>query len=71
MFAARPPGILLRARAAAPVTVGRFADQPTVRVGSTSAERLVALPIPRDALHAPWYVAVANGRPVTVCEPLR
>ena len=71
LFAARPPGILLRARAAAPVTVGRFADQPTVRVGSTSAERLVALPIPRDALHAPWYVAVANGRPVTVCEPLR
>jgi hypothetical protein len=70
LFLARPPGILLSARVAGPVTVGRFADQPTVSVGSTRAGKLVALAIPRDALRAPWYVALAaKGQPVTVCEP--
>ena len=72
LFAARPPRILLRAHAPAAVSVGRFADQPTVSLGSTPADKLTALSIPRDALRTPWFVAAsANGQPVTVCEPSR
>jgi hypothetical protein len=72
LFAARPPGILIRADVPTAVSVSRFADQPTVSLGSTPAGKPSTLRIPRDALRAPWYVGVsANGHPVTVCESLR
>jgi hypothetical protein len=68
LFTARPPGILVGAQAAAAISVGRFADQPAVSLGSTRGGKLSVLPIPRDAGRAPWQVAArANGRPVKVC----
>jgi hypothetical protein len=62
-----PPGVILRSPTEATVTLGRFADNPTVDLGALSAGRPYALRVPVDESTQPWRVAVAGKSPVTVC----
>jgi hypothetical protein len=65
-------GAVLRARANAPaaLTLGRFADTPSVERGTLSPGEPVMLEIPPDASPRPWRAVVGAARSVEVCPIL-
>jgi hypothetical protein len=63
----RPPGVTLRSARTAPVMFGRFADTPTVAVGTLRPGTSYALRIPRDLSSVPWRASIPAGRPLTTC----
>jgi hypothetical protein len=65
-------GAILRVRAEAPaaLTLGRFADTPSVELGTLSPGEPAMLEIPPDAAPRPWRAVVAAARSVEVC-PIR
>lgn len=63
-----PPGVVMRTSTDATVTLGRFADNPTVDLGTLAGGRAYALRIPVDESTRPWRVAVSGKSPVTVCR---
>ena len=62
-----PPGVVLRSGTQATVTIGRFADSPTVELRDLPAGRPYTLRLPVDESTQPWRVAVSGRSPVTVC----
>ena len=62
-------GAELTARAAgpAPLTVGRFADLPSVDLGALRPGRRERLAIPADAEERPWRASVRGATSVRVC----
>jgi hypothetical protein len=66
-----PGGASLRVRAAAPtpVTMGRFAESPSVQLGSLSPFETATLAIPPDSAPNPWRASVGGARSVRVCAP--
>jgi hypothetical protein len=63
----RSPGVILRSSRTSPVTLGRFADTPTVAVGTLRPGTSYALQIPRDFSSVPWRASVPPGTPLTAC----
>jgi hypothetical protein len=63
----RPPGVILRSPRTAPVTLGRFADTPTVAIGTLQPGTAYSLHIPRDLSSIPWRASVPAGTPLTAC----
>lgn len=64
---ARPPGLLLRSRAPAKVTVRKFASTGGVAVGTLAPGRPAELRIPPDPSGRPWTVTVSAGAGVVAC----
>ncbi|MGH2991707.1 MAG: hypothetical protein ACRDMA_17960 [Solirubrobacterales bacterium] len=65
-----PPGgatLRLSSGDPAPVTLGRFADTPTIGVGNLAPGEPTMLQIPMDASSEPWRTAVAATGPVEIC----
>lgn len=58
-----PGGALLSAVAASgPVTIGRFADQPEVPVGTLTPGQFAVLEVPSDEIAEPWTVSMPGAR---------
>ena len=53
-------------RGFAPVTLGRFAFQPTVPLGDLAPGAPAQLSIPGDEATTPWRVSVGGAAPVCV-----
>jgi hypothetical protein len=65
-----PGGVSLRSSAPASLRVGRFADDPTVKVGSLEPRSWATMEIPVDAFPDPWTALVGGHGRVEAC-PLR
>lgn len=67
MLTVRPPGLLLRSTAVAPVSLGRFGDGANVEVGTLLPGRFFALQIPGDRAPRPWRAVAHGAGTLTVC----
>jgi len=63
-------GAVLETGGEAPATVGlrRFADLPSVDLGSTAPGEASALSIPPDAAAEPWFASVSGAPSLRVCR---
>ena len=66
-FVVRSPGALLRSEVSGTVTVGRFAANAAVPVGSLEAGQGAVLVLPRDRFAGPWQVRVETPGQLDVC----
>jgi hypothetical protein len=57
-------------QASLPVIAARFADHPTVNLGSVSQRTMATLSIPSDRSNLPWRLYWPLGTAVTVCAPI-
>jgi hypothetical protein len=57
----RPPGVLLHSSTTAKVTLGRFADNPTVQVGNLPPGKWAVLRLPQDHAREPWQAALSGS----------
>jgi hypothetical protein len=64
-----PGGASVRAEGigAVPVTVGRFAEDPTAEVGRVPSGEAATLRIPPDESPKPWRASLAGARSLRVC----
>jgi hypothetical protein len=63
-------GVNLRVKGAAPavLTVGRFADRPSVELGRLTPGETAVLRVPSDSSSKPWLASVQQARSVEVCR---
>ncbi|HEY1237570.1 MAG TPA: hypothetical protein VGE91_04485 [Solirubrobacterales bacterium] len=65
------PGVIFLTAEQAPATLGlaRFADRPSVQLGSLGHRQARVLDIPADLSARPWHLQASGPGSVTVCGP--
>ena len=62
-----PGGAVLASESGGPVTLRRFADQPSIDAGTLQPGRPAALALPTDASPQPWKATIGGDPAIRIC----